>query len=134
VGFTQTYLSNWKKGGKSAMSILLVGRGYANYSVNKIKWENSAELRNGWIKPGDEMIQKNDDKFRLTSRLGVSAFQKWYYSSELDFETQFFNGYKYPNTERPISAFLAPGRFLAKVGLDYKPHKNFSLFHFSAYL
>jgi len=128
VGFTQTYLSNWKKGGKSAMSILLVGRGYANYSLNKVKWENFAELRNGWIKPGDEMIQKNDDKFRVTSRFGLSAFQKWYYSSELDFETQFFNGYKYPNVEKPISAFLSPGRFLAKVGLDYKPHKDFSLF------
>lgn len=128
VGFTQTYLSNWKKGGKSAMSILLVGRGYANYSLNKVKWENFAELRNGWIKPGDEMIQKNDDKLRLTSRFGLSAFQNWYYSSELDFETQFFNGYKYPNVEKPISAFLAPGRFLAKVGLDYKPHKDFSLF------
>jgi hypothetical protein len=128
VGFTQTHLSNWKKGGKSAMSILLVGRGYANYSLDKVKWENSAEIRNGWIKPGEEQIQKNDDKLRLTSRIGLSAFQKWYYSSELDFETQFFNGYKYPNTEVPISAFLAPGRFLAKVGLDYKPHKDFSLF------
>ena len=128
VGFTQTYLSNWKKGGKSAMSILLVGRGYANYSYNKLRWENSAEVRNGWIKPGNEMIQKNDDKFRATSRLGLSAFQKWFYSTELDFETQFFNGYKYPNVEKPISSFLAPGRFLAKVGLDYKPHKDFSLF------
>lgn len=128
VGFTQTYLNNWKKGGKSAMSILLVGRGYANYSYNKLRWENSAEIRNGWIKPGDEMIQKNDDKFRLTSRLGLSAFQKWFYSTELDFETQFFNGYKYPNIEKPISSFLAPGRFLAKIGLDYKPHKDFSLF------
>lgn len=128
VGFTQTHLSNWKKGGKSAMSILLVGRGYANYSLDKVKWENSAEIRNGWIKPGEEKIQKNDDKFRLTSRLGLSAFQKWYYSTEVDFETQFFNGYKYPNTETPISAFLAPGRFMAKVGLDYKPNKNFSLF------
>lgn len=128
VGFTQTHLSNWKKGGKSAMSILLVGRGYANYSLDKVKWENSAEIRNGWIKPGEEMIQKNDDKFRVTSRLGLSAFQKWYYSTEADFETQFFNGYKYPNTDRAISAFLAPGRFMAKVGLDYKPHKDFSLF------
>jgi hypothetical protein len=128
VGFTQTYLNNWKKGGKSAMSILLVGRGYANYSYNKLRWENSTEVRNGWIKPGDEMIQKNDDKFRATSRLGLSAFQKWFYSTELDFETQFFNGYKYPNVEKPISSFLSPGRFLAKVGLDYKPHKDFSLF------
>ena len=128
VGFTQTYLSNWKKGGQSAMSILLVGRGYANYSLTRLKWENSLELRNGWIRPGEAMIQKNDDKIRLTSRLGLSAFQKWYYSSELDFETQFFNGYKYPDTENPISAFLAPGRFLAKVGLDYKPNNSFSLF------
>ncbi len=128
VGFTQTYLSNWKKGGQSAMSILLVGRGYANYSLTRLKWENSLELRNGWIRPGEAMIQKNDDKIRLTSRVGLSAFQKWYYSAELDFETQFFNGYKYPDTENPISAFLAPGRFLAKVGLDYKPNNSFSLF------
>lgn len=133
VGFTQTYLSNWKKGGSSAMSILFVARMYANYSLDKIRWENSAELRNGWVKlPGDgdekNPIQKNDDKLKLTSRFGLSAIKKWYYSTEVDFETQFFNGYKYPNTDDPISAFMAPARVMFKVGLDYKPHKDFSLF------
>ncbi len=128
LGFTQTYLSNWKKGGKSALSILVVAKGYANFSSDKVKWENSGEIRNGWIKPGDEMIQKNDDKLELTSRVGLSAFQKWYYSAEADFETQFFDGFKYPDRSRPISGFLAPGRFLFKVGLDYKPNKDFSLF------
>ncbi len=128
LGFTQTYLSNWKKGGKSALSILVVARGHANFSSDKVKWENSAEIRNGWIKPGEELIQKNDDKFEITSRLGLSAFQKWYYSAEADFETQFFDGFKYPDRERPISSFLAPARFLFKIGLDYKPTKNFSLF------
>lgn len=133
VGFTQTYLSNWKKGGSSAMSILFVARMYANYSLDKIRWENSAELRNGWVKlPGEgeekNPIQKNDDKLKLTSRFGLSAIKKWYYSTEVDFETQFFNGYKYPNTDDPISAFMAPARLMFKVGLDYKPHKDFSLF------
>lgn len=133
VGFTQTYLSNWKKGGSSAMSILFVARTYANYSLDKIRWENSAELRNGWVKlpgEGDEKnpIQKNDDKLKLTSRFGLSAIKKWYYSTEVDFETQFFNGYKYPNTDDPISAFMAPARLMFKVGLDYKPSKDFSLF------
>jgi hypothetical protein len=127
TGFTQTYLSNWKKGGKSSVAMLIVMKGFANYSSDQFKWENSAEIRNGWIKPGEEGLQKNDDKLELTSRVGTSAFQKWYYSAEADFETQFFNGYAYPDISRPVSAFLAPGRFLFKIGLDYKPSKNFSM-------
>ncbi len=127
VGFTQTYLSNWKRGGKSALSTLLVLKGFANYSFKKIKWENNAEIRTGWLKPGDDKIQKNADKFGFTSRFGVSAFKKWYYSAELDFETQFFYGYNYPNRDNPISGFLAPARTFLKLGLDYKPNKNFSL-------
>ena len=128
TGFTQTYLSNWKKGGKSALSILIVARGFANYSSDKVKWENSGEIRNGWINPGQEGIKKNDDKFGLTSRLGFSAGKKWYYSTEVDLESQFFYGYKYPNRDNPISGFLAPGRFLFKIGMDYKPNKDLSLF------
>ena len=127
AGFTQTYLSNWKPGGESSLSILIVMKGFANYSSDKLKWENSAEIRNGWIKPGSADIQKNDDKLELTSRIGITAFQKWYYSAETDFTTQFFNGYNYPNKNQPISAFMAPGKLMCKIGLDYKPNPNFSL-------
>ncbi len=127
--FSQTYMNEyWKKGGNSALSILVVAKGFANFSSDKIKWDNSIEVRNGWVKPGEDKIQKNDDKFEIASRLGVSATQKWYYSTEVNFQTQFFNGYKYPNRENAISGFLAPGRFLFKIGMDYKPNKNFSLF------
>ncbi|WP_321285414.1 DUF3078 domain-containing protein [uncultured Sunxiuqinia sp.] len=126
-GFSQTALSNWKKGGKSALSTLLVLKGFANYSYKRVKWENSIELRNGWIKPSG-MIQKNDDKFEFISRYGLSAFKKWYYSAEIDFQTQLFNGYKYPDRDTKISAFLAPAKTMFKLGLDYKPNKDFSLF------
>lgn len=127
--FTQTHINDyWKKGGSSALSILVVAKGFANFSSEKIKWENNIEVRNGWVKPGKDKIQKNDDKFEIASRLGISAIQKWYYSTEANFQTQFFNGYKYPNRENAISGFLAPGRFLFKIGMDYKPNKNFSLF------
>ncbi len=130
-GFTQTYLNNWKKGGKSAFALLLVMKGYANYSLDsKLKWENSIELRNGWIRQGGDInqTQKNDDKLELISRLGISAFKKWYYSSEIDFETQLFNGYNYPDKTKLISAYMSPVKTLFKLGLDYKPNKNFSLF------
>ena len=129
-GFTQTYLNNWKAGGKSSFSFLSVLKGYANYSDPKLKWENSGELRNGWIRQGGDLnqTQKNDDKLQLTSRLGVSAFKKWYYSAEIDFVTQFFKGYNYPNDSVPISTYMSPAKTLFKLGLDYKPNKNFSLF------
>ncbi|NQU54484.1 MAG: DUF3078 domain-containing protein, partial [Bacteroidetes bacterium] len=116
-----------------ALSLLLVLKGFANYSRadGKVKWENNAEIRNGWIRPGgeDPELQKNDDKFEFTSRYGISAFKKWYYSAEFNFETQFFKGFRYPtkvNTE-PISAFMAPGKTFLKLGLEYKPNKDFSL-------
>jgi hypothetical protein len=129
-GFTQTYLNNWKAGGKSAFSFLMVLKGYANYSNSKLKWENFGEIRNGWIRQGGDIdqTQKNDDKFELISRLGVSAFKKWYYSSEVDFVTQFFNGYNYPDKSKPISSYMSPAKTLIKFGLDYKPNKNLSIF------
>ena len=133
VGFSQTYLENWEKGGQNSIASLVVLKGYANYkrADGKIKWDNSGELRNGWVKNGGEIkgLQKNDDKFEITSRFGVSAFKKWYYSSEFNFNTQFFNGYVYPKKDHPdpISGFLAPSRLFFKVGMEYKPSKDFSL-------
>jgi len=130
-GFTQTYLNNWKAGGNSAFSFLTVLKGYANYSEKgKFKWENNAEFRNGWVRQGGDIkqTQKNDDKIELISRFGLSAFKKWYYSTEIDFVTQFFNGYKYPDKTKPISTFMSPAKTLFKLGLDYKPNSNFSLF------
>lgn len=134
IGFTQTHIGkHWQKGGQSALSLLLILKGTANYSRadGKVKWENSSEIRNGYIKAGGENseLQKNDDKLELTSRFGVSAFKKWYYSVELNFETQFFRGYHYPTKTHPdpISSFLAPAKTFMKLGLDYKPNKDFSL-------
>jgi hypothetical protein len=139
VGFTQAYLSNWKKGGKSAISMLLVLKGFANYSTfnNIVKWENSMELRNGWINPGGRdkegnryELEKNDDKFEVISRFGLSAFKKWYYSAEVDFQTQLFKGFQYPTSvnPQPISAFLSPAKTVVKIGFDYKPNADLSVF------
>jgi len=130
LGFSQTYLNNWKAGGNSAFAFLIVLKGYANYTNSKLKWENSGEVRNGWIRQGGNLdqTQKNDDKFELISRLGFVAYKNWYYSTEIDFQTQFFNGYNYPDKTKLISTIMSPAKTMFKLGLDYKPNNNFSLF------
>ncbi len=128
LGFTQTTLSNWSKGGESALSMLLISKYIANYSKNKIKWENSAEVRYGVSQTPSRGLEKNEDKIEFQSRFGISAFKQWYYSGESNFKTQMANGYAFPNKINPISAFMAPGFLTVSVGLDYKPNKDFSLF------
>ncbi len=128
VGFTQTSLSNWAKGGESALSMLLISKYNANYSKNKVKWENSGEFRYGINQSKSRGLEKNDDKIEIQSRFGLSAFKKWYYSAESNFRTQIAKGYTYPDRVNPISAFMAPGFLTLSLGLDYKPSKDFSLF------
>lgn len=128
VGFTQTSLTNWAKGGESALAALIISKYTANYSKPKVKWENSAEFRYGVNKSRSRGLEKNDDKIELQSRLGLSAFKKWFYSAETNFRTQIANGYAFPDKVNPISAFMAPGFLTFSLGLDYKPSKDFSLF------
>jgi len=128
IGFTQTALSNWAKGGESSLSMLLIERYTANYTKKNLSWENFAEFRFGTFSSKSRGLEKNEDKLEFQSRFGYSAFKKWYYSCESNFRTQLTRGYAYPDKVNPISAFMAPGYLTFSVGLDYKPNKNFSLF------
>ncbi len=127
IGFTQTALSNWAKGGESSLSMLVIGKYIANYSKKHVSWENSVEFRLGTFTSKSRGIEKNDDKLEVQSRLGYSAIKKWYYSFESDFRTQMALGYAYPDKVHPISAFMAPAYLTFSLGMDFKPNKNFSL-------
>jgi len=128
IGFTQTSLSNWAKGGESSLALLVMSKYNENYSKDKVKWENSIEFRYVISQTKTRCLEKNDDKIELQSRYGFSAFKQWYYSAETNFRTQIANGYAFPDKVHPISAFMSPGYLTVSVGFDYKPNKNFSLF------
>jgi hypothetical protein len=70
VGFTQTSLSNWAKGGESSLTLLVMTKYNANYSKNKVKWENSGEFRYGISRNKSRGLEKNEDKIEFQSRGG----------------------------------------------------------------
>ncbi len=133
ANLTQTSYKNWKSGGESSFATLFILKGAANYtsSNGKKTWKNSIEIRNGWLKPGGDEIEKNEDKIELTSKYAISALKnkKWSYSTELNVKTQLFRGYKYPTSTYPdpISSFMAPVKTIFKVGMTYNPNKSLSL-------
>lgn len=128
LNFSQISLTNWVAGGRSSTAGVGIFSIHANYTKDRILWENSLDLGYGLIKEQDRQSVKSDDKIDLNSKLGLKQSEVLYYSLLFNFKTQFAPGYKYPDTDNMISRFLAPGYLTLAVGMDYKPHKDLSIF------
>jgi len=129
LNFNQVGLSNWAAGGDNSVSFNALVLGFANYSKNKLAWDNSINLGYGVTKQGDQKIQKNEDKIDFTSKAGYKISKtKWYYTFLFNFKSQFAEGFVYPNDSVVASKFGAPAYFLGSIGMDYKPNDHFSMF------
>ena len=121
-------LSNWADGGESS----LTGAGSfdltAVYQKGKIKFENTFRSAVGIQVFQHSSMKKTDDKLDLSSVLGIQFSEKWFYSLNANFSTQYAKGYKYPNDSVVVSDFLAPGYLTVSLGIEYKPIKNLSLY------
>lgn len=125
--FTQNYISdNWYKGGESTNTLLTHLKFSTNYDdKQKVQFENLFEARVGFNTVPSDTIREyriNTDVLRISSKLGVRAFSKFYYTLSAEFNTQFFNNYK-ANSNDLASAFLAPANLTASIGMDYKLQK-----------
>lgn len=122
--FSQNYISpNWYKGGESSNSILSYLMFNANYNdKQRIEFDNRIEAKVGFMTVPSDTIHKyniTSDLLRLTSKLGIKAFNRWYYTLYGEFNTQFFKNYKV-NTNTRMSSFMSPANVIINVGLDYK--------------
>ena len=80
-----------------------------------------------------ELLRKTEDLIEFNSNLGYrpDSLSNWFYSARLNFKTQFSNGYQYPDTEKPISRFMAPGYLFFGVGMEYGKNIDKLSFYFS---
>ena len=122
--FMQNYVSgNWYKGGESNYSMLGALTLEANFD-NKEKWiwDNKLELKLGLLLSSTDTLHKvksNEDLVRLTSKVGIQASHRWYYTLQLQAYTQFTPGYK-SNDPKVYSDFFSPFNLNLGLGMDYK--------------
>ena len=124
---SQVYLSNWAKGGQSSISVLVRGDLNANYSKDKLKWENSIRSKYGLVKYRDEGLRKNEDFWEISTTVGWKASKKWYYSFGFNLKSQFAKGYNYPNDSIIVSNIFSPGYLYTTAGFEYNPVKTTSV-------
>ncbi|SFR60213.1 Protein of unknown function [Maribacter stanieri] len=121
INISEVAFVNWNAGGDNAVSGLGFLKFARKYKFSNFQWDNNLELRYGLNAQEGRKLRKTEDVIRLSSNLGFkkSNTSNWFYSVQLNFNTQFSNGYKYPDRDVPISRFMAPGYLLFGAGTSY---------------
>lgn len=123
----QTSFTNWAAGGDNQININAILHYRLRYAKTNASWENIIETQYGTLIFSEFKTKKTNDKLNFTSKFGYKANKKWKYSYYLSLRSQFTKAYKYPNDSVPISGFMAPGYFMAGLGMDYYPIKELSI-------
>jgi hypothetical protein len=126
---SQTAFSNWAKGGDNSYT----ANGLFNYTFNYIdtnwNWENTIELGYGVIQSEENGMKKMDDKIDANSKIGYAAFGKYFYTANMNFKTQFDDGFDFSKSDSiKVSDFFSPAYLNISLGLDYKPDDNYSVY------
>ena len=124
---------NWSSGGSNSISGLLGLNSSLNYDQENFYWKNKGKIRYGVNKQEDQELRKTEDILEFDSNIGYrkDSLTNWFFSGQFTFKSQFTNGYNYPNRERAISKFMAPGYMFIGGGAEYgKDFEKFS-FYFS---
>lgn len=134
IGFdlNQIAFVNWSAGGVNAVSGLLKGNFIRKYEKGLLKWNNELIMRYGLNKQDGVEWRKTDDQLIFNSTFGyrTDSTSNWFFSAKFNFNTQFANGYNYPNKSKAISGAFAPAYTFIGVGGE---HSN-KEYKFNVYL
>ncbi|ESU23096.1 hypothetical protein FEDK69T_12430 [Flavobacterium enshiense DK69] len=121
LDLTQIAFVNWSAGGENAISGILKGAFVRKYTKGRFIWHNELIARYGLNKQDGIEARKTDDVIQLNSTAGfkTDTISNWYYSAKFNFNTQFTNGYAYPNTDLAISRPFAPAYVFFGLGTEY---------------
>lgn len=133
LDLTQVSFVNWNAGGENSISGILKGAFVRKYTKDRLFWHNELITRYGLNKQDGRDARKTDDQFQLNSTAGykTDSISNWYYSAKFNFNTQFTNGYAYPNTDIAISKAFAPAYIFLGVGSEYISKDKTLIMYFS---
>ncbi len=122
--FLQNYVSdNWYKGGESNYSAVASAVLELNYNdKDRVTFDNKLETKLGFQTSESDTVHKfktNNDLLRLTSKLGLQAHKRWYYTAQVLAYTQFARGMK-SNDHTTYSDFFSPFHLNVGIGMEYK--------------
>ncbi len=126
LNISEVAFINWNAGGQNSISAIASAAFSRKYKKENIIWNNELLLNYGLNAQEGQEVRKTDDVIALNSTFGFrkDSLSNWYYSAKLSFNTQFSDGYDYPDTSTPISRFMSPAYLFFGVGTEYTAKKT----------
>lgn len=121
LAVSQITFVNWNAGGNNSISGILRGNFIREYSKKNVNWKNELICKYGINKQEGQELRKTDDQVQFNSTFGyrTDTISNWFYAGKFTFNSQFANGYNYPNTDSPISKPFAPAYIFLGMGAEY---------------
>lgn len=121
LDMNQIAFVNWSVGGNNSISLLGKGQFIRKYAYKNLSWHNELIMKYGLNSQEGQETRKTDDQVQINSTFGYrrDTVSNWYYGGKFNFNTQFANGYAYPNTTDEISGPFAPATIFLGIGAEY---------------
>ena len=121
--FLQNYVSsNWYQGGESNYSMVTSVTLNANYNnKQKVRWDNKLEMQLGFQTSRQDTLHSlkvSQNLLRFTTKLGLQATKRWYYTIQAVSNTQFMRQWN-SNSDVVTTDFLGPLNVNVSIGMDY---------------
>lgn len=130
VNMAQTSLTNWAAGGESSIA------GNARLNMNLAyrngghKWETKLNTEYGLIYDKTDGLNKTVDNLLVSMRYGYAIpGGRFFYTTYVEFQTQYDKGYANVGDEDYISNIMAPGYLNTSIGIEYKLGKLLSVYY-----
>lgn len=124
LNINQLALSNWAAGGESSST----GKAFANLTLTNNKKRHESKFIGsfafGISRFSDKRVEKADDKIDLSYSYSRRSGKLINFSLVSTFNTQFADGYTYPNDSVRISSFFAPAYLTVSAGYTFKTKKD----------
>ncbi len=114
----QTSFSNWASGGDNSFN----GRAslYARHVYKERNVTNDTYINAAYgLGENTGKLWKTEDRIEINNALGYKMVNKWDYSMNVNFLSQFANGFASVTDSLPISKFLAPATINVALGFSY---------------
>lgn len=123
------FTNNWSGGGVNSIAINSNFDFKAEYNKSPLDYTTELNLLYGTSTVNGQGTRKTNDRIFFDNKIATKLSKNWLFFGSLTFESQFSNGYNYPDSVAPqkISGFMAPGYLTESVGFEYKPSKFFDL-------
>lgn len=126
----QAAYNNWSQGGTNTISVTASTVFNVRYRQDRFAYALATNFKYGKARLEKEGTRKTDDRIAINNKFSyIFTDDRWSAFGNLNFSTQFDNGYNYnvPEGEDPrlISSFFAPAYFTQIAGISFAPTDYF---------